>query len=106
MLDKPKGSTPMSKKNLVWVLDFDNEEDYTKKLAEIRTLTKDENNIRIILADTDFYLSKCPIIEKIFGRNNSLLIIDIDNTDKKNTLGTKIRVWMEKKGYSTYETLT
>jgi len=93
----------MSRRNLVCVLDCDNEEDYTKKLEEIRTLTKDENNIRIILADTDFYLSKCSIIEKIFGRNNSLLIIDLEGTSAPED---EVHSWMKKKGYTQYETLT
>lgn len=90
----------MSKQNYVFLLDCYDEEAYTAKLEEIKTMVTPE--IRIIIADTDFYLTKIGIMDKIFGRDNKITIMDINPIDTDN----QIKYWMTKWGFEEYETLT
>lgn len=92
----------MSKRNLVCILDCNSEDKYKKRLEEIGHLVKDENNIRIVLADTNFYLSKIFIIDEVFGKTNKLEIIDLQS---KRKVMHQIDEYMQKRGYSVYDTI-
>lgn len=92
----------MSKRNCVLLLDdVKDEEVYKESLSNLKEMV-DLNEVRITIADTDFYLSKIYIIEKIFGPKVKVGIIDLF-PDKD--ISSQIRDWMYKRGWCDYETL-
>lgn len=87
----------MSKKTVVWVADCD-EETYKSNLEKLKEKLAELNNkeIRVIIADTDFYFTKLYTIEKILGKGNKIQVIDCNS----DTPDKDINDYLTKRGYT------